>query len=132
VSEENVEIIRRSNELYLLGDLDSMIDELIDPAVEWETRWPGLPPVFYGREGVREWIALATEPMEIEMKLVDARALDEETVLAEFRLRGRGRESGVPADMKIFDLYSIRNRMVYRRRTFYSQDEALEAAGLPE
>jgi hypothetical protein len=66
--------------------------------------------------------------MEIEMKLLDARAIDEEAVLAEFRLRGRGRESGVPADMRVFDLYWIRNRMIYRRRTFYSRAEALEAA----
>jgi hypothetical protein len=57
MSQENVEIVRRSNELYLLGDLDAMIDEFIDPDIEWETRWPGLPPVFHGREAVREWIA---------------------------------------------------------------------------
>ncbi len=132
MSQENVEIVRRSNELYRLGDLDGMIDEFIDPEVEWETRWPGLPPVYHGREGVREWIAQATEPMDIEMTLIDARAVDDETVFAEFRLTGRGRDSGVPTDMKVFDLYSIRNGMVYRRRTFYSQEEALEAAGLRE
>lgn len=132
MSQDNVEIVRRSNELYRLGDLDTMIDEFIDPEVEWETRWPGLPPVYRGREGVRRWIAQATEPMDIEMTLIDARAVDEETVLAEFRLTGRGRDSGVPADMKVFDLYSIRNSMVYRRRTFYSREEALEAAGVTD
>src|SRR5690348_716619 len=112
MSHDNVEIVRRSNELYRLGDLDRMIDEFIDPEVEWETRWPGLPPVYHGREGVREWIAQATEPMDIEMTLIDARAIDDETVFAEFRLAGRGRDSGVPTDMRVFDLYSIRNRMV--------------------
>jgi ketosteroid isomerase-like protein len=132
MSQENLEVVRRSNELYRLGELETMLDEFIDPDVEWETRWPGLPPVFHGREGVRQWIALATEPMEIEMTLIDAVEVDEDTVLAEFSLRGRGRESGVPADMKVFDLYSIRNRMVYRRRTFYSREEALEAAGRRE
>jgi ketosteroid isomerase-like protein len=70
--------------------------------------------------------------MDITMTLIDARAIDDETVLAEFRLTGHGRDSGVPTDMKVFDLYSIRDRMVYRRRTFYSQEEALEAAGLSE
>ena len=44
MSQQNVEIIRRSNELYRLGDLDRMTDECIDPEVEWETRWPGLGP----------------------------------------------------------------------------------------
>ena len=38
MSQENVEIVRRSNELYRLGDLDGLIDEFIDPEVEWETR----------------------------------------------------------------------------------------------
>jgi hypothetical protein len=31
--------------------------------------------------------------------------------------------------MKIFDLLWLRSGMIYRRRTFYAEQEALEAAG---
>jgi hypothetical protein len=31
--------------------------------------------------------------------------------------------------MAIFDLISIRDGLIYRRRTFYTEEEALQAAG---
>jgi len=132
MSQENVEIVRRAHELYRTGDLDVAIEEYLDPGIEWETRWPGLPPVFHGREGVREWAARALEPMQIEMELVETRAVDAETVFAAYRVHGHGRGSGVRTEMKIFDLLSIRNGMIYRRQTFYTEEDALKAVGLGE
>jgi ketosteroid isomerase-like protein len=132
ISNQNVELVRRAHELYRRGDLDVAIEECLDPRIEWETRWPGLPPVFHGHEGVREWVARAMEPMQIEMELIEARAVDDENVLAAYRARGRGRGSGVSTAMKIFDVLSIRNGMIYRRRTFYTEAEALAAVGPSE
>lgn len=125
---DNVEIVRSAHELYRAGELDAAIDQYFDPAIEWETRWPGLEPWFHGRDGVRDWVRRALEPMEVEMDLVSARAIDEEVVLAEYRLLGRGRGSDVPAEMNVFDLLWVRNQLVFRRRTFYTEHEALEAA----
>jgi ketosteroid isomerase-like protein len=125
----NVEIIRRAYELYRAGDLDAAIDQFFDPDIEWETRWPGLEPWFYGRDGVREWVRQALQPMDIEMELINARGIDREVVLAEYRLYGRGRGSAVPAEMRVFDLLWVRSGLVYRRRTFYSEQEALRAIG---
>jgi ketosteroid isomerase-like protein len=126
---DNVEIVRLSHELYSAGELDAAIDQYLDPEIEWETRWPGLEPWFYGREGVREWVRQVMQPMEIEMQLLDARAIDDEVVLAKYRAYGRGRGSAVPAEMRIFDLLWVRNGLIYRRRTFYTEQEALNAAG---
>jgi ketosteroid isomerase-like protein len=127
--DDNVEIVRRSHALYRAGELDAAIDQYLDPDIEWETRWPGLEPWFYGRDGVREWVRRALQPMEIEMELIDARAIDQEVVLAEYRLLGQGRGSNVPTEMKIFDLLWLRSGMIYRRRTFYTEQDALEASG---
>jgi ketosteroid isomerase-like protein len=127
--DENVEIVRRSHALYRDGELNAAIDRYLDPDIEWETRWPGLGPWFYGRDGVREWVRRALQPMDIEMELIDARAIDQEVLLAEYRAYGRGRGSNVPTEMKIFDLLWLRNGRIYRRRTFYTEQEALEAAG---
>jgi hypothetical protein len=50
-------------------------------------------------------------------------------VLACYRAHGRGRGSDVATEMKIFDVMRLRYGQIYRRRTFYSQEEALEASG---
>ena len=76
MSQENVEIVLRAHDRYKAGDFDGAIDEYLDPEIEWETRWPGLPSWFYGRDGVREWVRRVLEPMEIELDLIDARALN--------------------------------------------------------
>lgn len=125
----NVEVVRRAHELYRAGDFDAAVERYCDPEVEWETRWPGLAPWFHGRDGVREWLRQVLKPMEITMELLDARAIDDERVLAEYRVRGRGRESGVPTEMRIFDVLWVRAGLIYRRRTFYSEQEATTAAG---
>src|ERR1700722_3937156 len=129
MSQENVEIVRRVNELSLERGLDA-IEHYLDPEIEWETRWPGLPPVFHGREGVKAWAARVVEPMQVEMRLVEARAVDQQRMLAAFRLEGQGRGSGVPTEMDVFDVYSLRSGMIFRRQTFYTEDEALKAVGL--
>jgi ketosteroid isomerase-like protein len=131
MSHDNVEIVKRANQLSLGGGLDA-IEHYLDPEIEWETRWPGLPPVYHGRDGVKEWAARVVEPMQVEMLLVEARALDEQRVLAVFRLHGQGRGSGVPTEMDVFDVYSLRSGMIFRRQTFYTEEEALKAVRLAE
>jgi hypothetical protein len=125
---DNVEIVRCVWELGRT-DRDAAIDCYLDPEIEWETRWPGLEPYFYGRDGVREWARQVAQPMEFATELLEARIIDDDRVLATVRLYGRGRGSDVPAEMRIFDLLWLRNGQIYRRRTFYSEREALEAAG---
>jgi hypothetical protein len=137
VPDDNVEIVRRfwrdSLELYRAGgQLGAALDRYLDPEVEWETRWPGLEPWFYGRDGVRDWVRQVTEPMEMDVELLAARALSPACVLAEYRASGRGRGSDIPAEMKIFDLLWLRGGLIYRRRTFYTEQEALEAAGMQQ
>ena len=131
MSEENVELVRKVIQIWN-ADPSNPPYEYLDSEIEWETRWPGLPRYFYGHEGVKEWVDRVLEPMQINLDLIEVRSVDDKTVLAEYRARGVGRGSGVPTEMPIFDLYSIRNGMVYRRRTFYTEAEALEAAGLDE
>ena len=124
---DNVETVRRAWELGRT-DIDAFVDRYLHPEIEWETRWPGLEPWFYGREGVREWVRQVLQPMEMTTDLLDARAIAHDRVLAKLRAHGRGRGSEVPAEMTIFDVYWLRDGQIFRRRTFYSEQEALEAA----
>jgi hypothetical protein len=131
MSQENVELIREANKVWSADPLNPPF-EYFDPEIEWETRWPGLPRWFHGHDGLKDWVEGALEPMQIQIDLIAARSVDEEMVLAEYRVRGRGRGSGIGTEMPIFDLYWVRNGLVCRRRTFRSEEEALEAAGLRE
>jgi ketosteroid isomerase-like protein len=127
MSEKNVEVVKSLNEVWS-SDPRNPPTEYLDPEIEWETRWPGLPHHFHGHEGVRRWTELVLEPMAIEMELMAARAVGEEVVLAEYLARGEGRGSTARTEMTIFDLYWIRDERIYRRRTFYTEAEALGAA----
>src|SRR5262249_52378161 len=125
LSEQNVEILRLAHAAYEAGEFDSAIERYFDPDIVWETRWPGLPPEYHGRDGVRAWQRQVLEAGNIHMSLVDARALDDNTVLASYVLRGAGRSSGAETEMKVFDVMSFRDGLIVRRQTFYSEDEAL-------
>lgn len=127
MADENVELVRKVNRIWN-ADPSSPPNDYLDPGIEWETRWPGLPRYFYGHRGVKEWVERVLEPMEIEMHLIRAESIDGETVLVEYHARGEGRGSGARTEMTIFDLYSIRKGKIYRRRTFYTEADALEAA----
>jgi len=134
MSQENVEIVRRMFPTLVeqREDPAKLRLDYLDPDVEWETRWPGLPRFFHGREGVREWVGRVLEPMEMDLELLDVRPIDDERVFLSAHVSGRGRKSGAPAEMDIWDIWTLRAGMIFRRQTFYDRSEALEAAGLSE
>ncbi len=68
--------------------------------------------------------------MEFEFDLIDVTTIDEERVFVEFLNRGRGRGSGLPVEMTVYDIWSFRDGLVSRRQTFYDRAEATAAAGL--
>jgi ketosteroid isomerase-like protein len=104
----------------------------LHPDVEWETRWPGLRRFSHGREGVLEWVGQVLEPMAMHLELLDVRPIDDERVFLSIHVTGRGRGSGAPVEMDIWDIWTLRDGMIYRRQTFYDRPEALAAAGLAE
>jgi ketosteroid isomerase-like protein len=128
MSEENVETLRLAHAAFERGDMETAIESYLHPEIEWETRWPGLPHAYYGRDGVREWFERVMEPIEMKMDLLDVRAVGAQ-VLASYRAHGAGKSSGVPTEMPIFDLLTFRDGLIARRQTFYTEAEALEAAG---
>ncbi len=111
-------------------DPDAMA-QICHPEVEWHTLWPGLDPVYRGHDGVREWarafLEIFTDPGQEVIEVVQ---VDADCVLIHVRLSGVGRESGTPAEMSIYDLWTFRDGLVVHRRPFYERAEAEAAAGL--
>jgi ketosteroid isomerase-like protein len=135
MSQENVERVRQIFATWgeWGGDPAKLrLDDYLHPDVEWETRWPGLPRFFHGRKGVLEWVRRVVEPMAMDLEMLNVRPIDAERVFLSLHATGRGRESGAPVEMDIWDIWTLHDGMIYRRQTFYDRSEAVEAAGLSE
>jgi ketosteroid isomerase-like protein len=86
--------------------------------------------VRHGPEGavefVREWTAPWDE-LEVDWKLEQAAP---DRVLATIDMRGRGSGSGVPTEMRFFQLWTFRGDSAIRMELYWDEDEARRAAGL--
>jgi ketosteroid isomerase-like protein len=111
-------------------DVETALD-VCDPEVEWHTLWPGLEPVYRGHEGIRQWAESFEEAITDAGQEVHEAVETGESVFLHVRLYGRGRGSGTPVEMTIFDVWTFRDGKLIRRRPFYERAEAEAAAGLP-
>jgi ketosteroid isomerase-like protein len=137
MSQENVELVRRINELFNRGDFERMY-ALADPPPEFEyvpnvEAGPDIVGVQRGREGFRRVVEVFWDEFDdphIELhELIDAG--DQVFIAASFR--GRGKQSG--AEMSwgpLWGVWTVRDARVVRWRGFTNRDAALEAAGLRE
>ena len=134
MSEENVEIARRIYEGMSQGDFESVWD-LLDPDLVWETS-PNLPDagIYRGRERVRafmeeQWDIVWGGRPQVDIERTFDRGDD---VLLFIRVRGRGSHTGIPLDVRIAQLATLRDGKLAGVKVFPDRDEALEATGFLE
>ena len=135
MSQENVEIVRRSFDLWLSGDFDAWLDTL-DPNVGWDTSTHplfGVPSHGRGRDAMLtdmlavyagRWTDYSAELTE----LVDAG----DRVVAVLHETAKVRQTGVPLDRDVVQLWTFRDGRLAFLRVFRSKAAALEAVGLSE
>ena len=133
MSRENVERLRSAFEEFLRREPRAGAD-LLDPDVVWDftdTQIFDLNRVYHGPEEVsqfwRDWLG-AWETVEFEYELVDAG--DRVVALIDQRMRGRSTDIEVPLG-KYAQVWTFRDGLVVHWKSYDSQAEALEAAGLP-
>jgi ketosteroid isomerase-like protein len=133
MSEENVEVVRRVNELFSKGDLDEWA-EYWDPEVivTPPKGWPeGEVP--QGIEGWRRQAERLRDSWEEARAEVDEiRSVGGDQVLARIRYVTRGRDTAMSFDTPMAAVFLLRGGRIVRARYFWEYDEALEAAGLSE
>ena len=128
MSQQNVEVIRKTFEAYNRGDYDEAA-ACLAPDVVWEigqevpARGPDAVKTMWARWD-SEWEELETVPEEY----IDAG--DEVVVTVHYR--GRGRSSGIEYSERLFDVYTVRDGRCVRKREFKRRSEALAAAGVRE
>ena len=131
MSQENVDVVRRSLEAYADGDLEEML-EFVDPDGELHSAIIGGAEgkVYRGHEGFRRWFAESREIFEeLKIELTEYRDLGDR-VVAFGQIHARGRESGLELDTATGWVFTVRRGKVVRAEGFLSRADALAAAGL--
>lgn len=130
MSEENLEVIRRLYRAMDARDTEA-IAALTDPALEWVPDGRvGEGPV-RGREEVIRFFADRAAMFEAIETEVERLWEVGDRVLAFLRVTGKGGTSGVPFEIRVAHLWTIRDGLVVRGEGHGDRDEGLEAAGLP-
>jgi ketosteroid isomerase-like protein len=134
MSQENVEIVRRGLEYRrVTGDFP---DELVAPDHVWDAStfrgWPE-QPAYHGIEGAHQFIAEWTAAFDDwEIELVEAYDAGADKVVGVLRQRGRSKSTGLPVDMQLAMVFTLRNGQLIRREMYADPAEALNAVGLEE
>ena len=130
MTQPQLEIVREALSRFSAGDFEGTL-ELIDEDAMWEPsgQFVGSGSEYRGHQGIRRFWADFTEPWEqIELIPGEAVALDEERVLTDTHFRGIGRASGVPTEMEVVQLWTVKGNKITRFQSFATKAEALGAA----
>ena len=133
MSQENVELAYRASHAFNRRDLDALL-ALCDPDLEFHSRLvavEGGGPQ-RGHDGIRTWwenVHAAWRDFSSEIE--EVRDLGDVTV-ARQRFRAQGIQSDAPIEQMQWLVTQWRDGKAIWWRTFQSEAEALEAAGLKE
>jgi ketosteroid isomerase-like protein len=132
MSQENVEVVRRSVEAYRDGDIDAVMAEF-DDDVECDfsaVRGP-YRGVYRGREDARKLVEALREVWATITPLSTEYIEAGDKVVLATRARFHGRGSGVTVGGGgMGAVYTLRNGKIVRYQQLQNKGEALEAAGL--
>ena len=120
---------------WVRGDLELCLvrfapDFHYDPPPEWLIA--GMPTMYRGHAGMREWSADLREAWEFldhtPLEIVDAGNVA--AFLCQIRLRAR--TSGIELNSRLGQVFWIERGLIVRESDFSDWDEALRAAGIPK
>jgi ketosteroid isomerase-like protein len=130
MSQENVELMRKSLEHWNRGDLDAFV-ELSDDDVVLRPAEGGPEGVYFGKDAVRSFYESFAQTMghdTVFEDVIDAGG----SVVVRMRAHGVGAHSGIEGDMPVTMVVTVRKGKAVLIEHFLNHDEALEAAGLRE
>jgi ketosteroid isomerase-like protein len=135
MSQENVEALKRSFELWLSGDVDAWI-ETMGPDIGWDISAHPLPDVPNHGRGRDAFVTdmMATYMsgwMDYSAELKEFIDVGDEVIAVIHETASMG-ETGVALDRDLVQLWTLRNGLGVFLRVFQTKAEALEAAGLSE
>lgn len=134
MSQANVEAVRQGYEKWTQEGFEVALAEFIDPDVELHdiVEMPD-GSVHRGHEGARRMWAQWTELWEeFRFSLEEAADLGDDAVLARVRAVGRVSGSAVPVEVRLYEVWTLRDGKGIRRIASTDRASALKAAGISE
>ena len=133
MSEENLEIVRRSTAAYNRRDIDGILESWAPDAVlDWSNSHGVEAGVFRGHAEIRAYTQRFLGTFEeVRLELVDLVEVKEGLVLMENVAHVRGRD-GIETQARSAWLIEIRNGEQTSLTLYQTRQEALDAAGLAE
>ena len=129
MSQENVEVVRRFYEAILRGE-NARALACLAPDVDYGVLQEGLA---HGPDEVRAMWERWEGDWEGGGKTVAEEFIDAgDQVVVTVHEWGRGRASGIEVDVRVFNVFTVRDGMVLYKREFAERSEALKAAGLKD
>ena len=126
MSQENVDVVRSFTEAYLRGDHVRAVSYLApDVVYEVGQELPARRPdelLAMWKRWEADWERIELTPEEY----IDA---GDQVVLVVL-YSGRARASGIELEDRLFEVHTLRDGKIVRKREFKERSEALEAAGL--
>ena len=132
MSEENVEVARRSFEAWNEGGVEASL-----PTWSEDPEWHD-PPTFPDADVHRGTDAVAARLAELRsvlphrVEIEDAFPVGDHEVMLKLGFYGEGGGSGVPVEQPMGCIVRVNNGKIDRWRPFLSYADALDAAGLSE
>jgi ketosteroid isomerase-like protein len=135
MSEDNAALTLKAIDALNRADFDALL-ALLSPDVVWEALEgvSGIGELYRGRAGVREWIALMWENMEegVHADIDQMADLGDDRVIFAVVFTARRKGSGVPFELRNWQILWFADGLITRRQVFWTRAEALQAAGLSE
>ena len=135
MSQENVEAIRRLFEAYSAPDDSEVFLRMCAPDVVWDMSRSTFPEarVYYGHDGVREWLGGLRDAFEdIQYEVEEAADIGDDRVLLVLRVLAHGQFSKIDVDYHFVPVFTFRHDKIVRMDRYGERAEALKAVGLEE
>jgi ketosteroid isomerase-like protein len=134
MSQENVDVVQAAFAAFDRGDTKAVLQLCAeDIVITQPEELPGTSRHQYGHSGVLEAFSIWPEQWD-EYRIEPPQLVADpgDYVIVKARQRGRGKQSGVEVEMEFAFLFVVRGGKLAEWQIFVSEDQALEAAGLPE
>jgi ketosteroid isomerase-like protein len=124
------EIAERGYRAWNEDDLEALVG-ICHPECEYHSSgvFPGMEPVYRGREGIRRWWETFHDPWR-EIKVIPQRIAERpDGVDVLIRFEGLGRH-GIETTMEFINTMQFRDGLIYRMGAQTASEEALRELGL--
>jgi ketosteroid isomerase-like protein len=131
VSQENVEVVRRAFDAFNSEDIERIVslthiefEAIVPPELSPE------PDSYHGHDGIRRYFQSFQDVMD-DIRFHPHRFWEVgQSVVASVSLTAKGRQTAIPVEQQLAQVWIVRDGKVACIRTYVSLPEALKAVGL--